>query len=155
MDDVKNLGGMNNQSKSSQWLKLKMPSTLFLALCSWNLGWLQLNNLILSIGKWTLADWSPKTLSPKKKGRRWSPSLIWLAQTSDARLPLELNPMLEGIETFTTFFHQLHCWLEILEMDTPTDMELIFIVQNKSPKTNAFMILLFLCGIGFFLYLLR
>jgi len=38
--------------------------------------------------------------------------------------------MLEGIETFTTLFHQLHHWLEgdkiligeTLEMDTPMDM---------------------------------
>ncbi len=58
----------------------------------------------------------------REKGKRWSPSPIRLAQTSGARLPLELNPMLEGIKTFTTFFHQLHCWLEILEMDTSTNM---------------------------------
>jgi len=107
----KKFGGMNNQSKSSRQPKLKMPSTLFLALSSWNLGRLQLNNLILLTGKQTLANWSPKTLSPKKKNRRWSPSPIWLAQTFDARLPPELNPMLEGIETFTTLFHQLHRWL--------------------------------------------
>jgi hypothetical protein len=81
--------------------------------------------------------------TPKKiNAQDVDPSLVQLAQIFGAKIPLELNPMPEGVETPTTLFGQLHYWLEgkyipvgeIPELNIPLDYFFDGILQHNSRK---------------------
>jgi hypothetical protein len=125
IEDVKEVGGTSTQPKTSKQLKISL--TLLLTLRSWNLDQLCLRNPILSIGKCTSMERSPKVSSPRNL------SSIWTEQVSSVRPQLKSHLLFTcTIKTFVNLFSQLHQQLEegtilvrdIPKMDTP--MEFVF-----------------------------